>query len=478
MYTYQDFIKAKQKGGVERFIVDAIGAHKGTRRYIEAVNAEEYYKHRNVTISKYQKFLHKITGEKIVDQFSPNYKCKNAFFPYFIKQEVNGLLGNGVTFGKKDTKAKLGKKIDNMLQRAGKYALIEGTSFGFWNLDHLEVFKLTEFVPLWDEDDGALKAGVRFWQIAPDKPLRATLYEIDGYTEYIKRSGEEMKAMKPKRAYIIKAKKTQAFGTEIYDFENYPSFPIIPCYGNDIHESELEGHREKIDCYDLIENGFANNIDTASQIYWLFKNAGGMSDVDIVTVLERIKTMNAAAIDDSAGNGATVEPHTVEVPTAARETLLKRLRDGLFDDFMALDVKNIASGATTATQIQAAYEPMNQKLDDFEYCMNDFVGGILELSGIDDEPTFQRSMMMNQTEQTTMILAAAQYLDDETILKHLPFLSVDEVDGIMKAKAKEEANRFDEVNDGEMDGEETSGNGQGDKQDVQTGAPEDTEGMG
>ena len=477
MYTYQDFIKAKQKGGVERFIVDAIGAHKGTRRYIEAVDAEEYYKKRNVTIQRYQKFLTKITGEKIVDQFSPNYKCKNAFFPYFIKQEVNGLLGNGVTFGKKDTKAKLGKKIDNMLQRAGKYALIEGTSFGFWNLDHLEVFKLTEFVPLWDEDDGALKAGIRFWQIAPDKPLRATLYEMDGYTEYIKKSGEEMKAMKPKRAYIIKAKKTQAFGTEIYDFENYPDFPIIPCYGNDIHESELKGHREKIDCYDLIESGFANDTDTASQIYWLFKNTGGMDDEDVVNALEKIHTLKAAVVD-SATEGASVEPKTVNVPTEARETLLKRLRDGLFEDFMALDTKNIASGAVVTAQIEAAYDPLDRKLDDFEYCMNDFVGGILELNGIDDEPVFNRSKITNQTEQTTMILAAAQYLDDETILKHLPFLSVDEVDGIMKAKAKEEANRFDEVNDGDVDREENSGNGQGDKQDVQTGAPKDTEGMG
>lgn len=478
MYTYQDYLEYKKSGKVESFVESAITQHKGTHAFEIARDAEEYYKRRNVTISQYQKFLHKITGEKIADNFSPNYKTKNGFFPYFITQETQALLGNGVTFGESSTKDNMGKKFDIQVQKAGKFALIEGISFGFWNFDHLEVFKFTEFVPLWDEEDGALKAGIRFWQLDDTKPLRATLYDLDGYTEYIRKKSETIKEMRPKRPYIIKAKYTDAFGTEIYAYENYPTFPIVPCYGSSAHQSELVGRREKIDCYDLIESGFANNIDTASQIYWLFKNAGGMSDVDIVTVLERIKTMNAAAIDDSAGNGATVEPHTVEVPTEARETLLKRLRDGLFDDFMALDVKNIASGATTATQIQAAYEPLNQKLDDFEYCMNEFISGILELNGIDDEPTFQRSMIVNQAEQTTMVLAAAQYLDDETILKHLPFLSVDEVDGILDAKTREEASRYkqmekeleefkaEEVDNGgqgaSVDGREDSGTGEQD----------------
>ena len=71
-----------------------------------------------------------------------------------------------------------------MLQKAGRYALIGGVSFGFWDYDNLKVYKLTEFAPLYDEEDGSLKAGIRFWRLAQNKPLRITLYEIDGYTEY------------------------------------------------------------------------------------------------------------------------------------------------------------------------------------------------------------------------------------------------------------------------------------------------------
>ena len=47
------------------------------------------------------------------------------------------------------------------------------------------------------------------------------------------------------------------------------------------------------------------------------------------------------------------------------------------------------------------------------------------------------------TEETTMVLAAAEYLDTETILNHLPFVSPDEVDKILLSLTKEESERFE-----------------------------------
>lgn len=39
---------------------------------------------------------------------------------------------------------------------------------------------------------------------------------------------------------------------------------------------------------------------------------------------------------------------------------------------------------------------------------------------------------------TDMVLQAAEYLDDETVLRHLPFITVDEVKDILSRKAAEE----------------------------------------
>ena len=63
-----------------------------------------------------------------------------------------------------------------------------------------------------------------------------------------------------------------------------------------------------------------------------------------------------------------------------------------------------------------------------------------------------------------MILAAGQYLDDETILKHLPFLNIDEIDEIMKRKDKEDADRFAALVNAPDDEEQEDEDGAGQSQ--------------
>ena len=72
--------------------------------------------------------------------------------------------------------------------------------------------------------------------------------------------------LKEKRNYILHIATSEIDGTEIYDGENYPTFPIIPLWCNQNHQSELIGIREAIDSYDLIKSGFANDLDQASMI--------------------------------------------------------------------------------------------------------------------------------------------------------------------------------------------------------------------
>jgi hypothetical protein len=132
----------------------------------------------------------------------------------------------------------------------------------------------------------------------------------------------------------------------------------------------------------------------------------------------------------------------MDVPYQATQMVLSDLRDSLYRDAMALDTDKISAGNITATAINAAYENLELKCDGFEYCVTEAIKSLLALVGLDDSPTYHRRKTTNQPEVTNMILAAGQYLDDETILKHLPFLNIDEIDEIMKRKDKEEADRF------------------------------------
>lgn len=406
--------------------------------YQIAVDAEEYDRQRNVTIMRYQKLLYTMSGQAVPDNFTANYKLTSNFFNRFVTQENQYLLGNGVTLENDANKAKLGKDIDQKLQKAGRNALVQGVTFGFWNFDHLQVFKLTEFVPMYDEENGALMAGIRFWQVAADKPLRATLYELDGYTEYIQRDKRALEELQAKRTYRQIVSQSVADGVQIFDGGNYPGFPIVPLWGNQHRQSELVGMRESIDCYDLIKSGFANDLDDASMIYWTLQNSGGMDDVDLAQFVERMKTVKAATMDD----GVTAEAHTFDVPYQSRVAYLERLEHDLYRDAQILNIDSLSAAAKTATEINAAYQPMDNKVDQFEYCVIEFLQDIFAIAGIEDTPTFKRSRIVNQLEQTQMVLMAAQYLDDETILNKLPWLTPEEVQDALERLDKTEQDRF------------------------------------
>lgn len=454
MKTYQDLLSKSSDADKMDFVFEAINEHCSSNEYQIAVDAELYLKQKNTTINKYRKLLYDIKGQAIPDNYTANHKCASNFFRRFVTQENLYLLGNGITFDTDATKDRFGgAKFDYQLMSVGKNALVEGVSFGFYDNGNVHVFKLTEFVPLWDEYDGSLKAGIRFWQIDDTKPLRATLYELDGFTDYVKESGV-VTVTAPKRSYRQIVLSSPADGEEIYNFTNYPSFPIIPCWGNPMHQSELIGIKEQIDCYDLIKSGFANDLDDASMIYWTLENAGGMGDIDLAKFIERMKTLKAAVVDGDMG--AHAEAHTIDVPYQSRETYLTRLENDMYNDYMALNVNQVSAGNITATAINAAYDPMNNKADEFEACIGEFITGLMAVAGVDDTFSFKRSKIANMTEETNMILAAAPYLDDETILRHLPFLSIDEVDGIIKRKAKEELDRYDDIQETEEIQEEST----------------------
>ena len=440
MKTYQDLISiGEDEQDRKAFILSAINTYKGTEQYKTAVDAEMYYKHLNPTIMRFQKIVYDLMGKAVPDIWSANHKIPSRFYFYFITQAVQFLLGNGVSFGEDNTKEKLGKKFDNVIMKAATDAQNGGVSYCFWNVDHLEQFAATEFVPLYDEETGALKAGIRWWQVKTDKPLRATLYELDGYTEYIKKRDEEMQILQPKRSYKQIVAQSEVSGVEIFDGGNYPTFPIVPLY-NINKQSELVGEQGTLDAYDLMASGLVNNVDDANVIYWVIRNAGGMDDVDDQRFIQRLKTLHVAHLEGDE----QVDQHSVNVPFQASETALARLRNQLFDDFMALDTKEIAGGATTATQIRAAYEPLNAKTDMFEYQVTECILGILDLVGIDDEPTYTRSMIINQSESITTLLSAGEYLPKDYITKKVVEIlgDIDQADEIVEQVHGDEMERY------------------------------------
>lgn len=439
MITYEDLLQARtgSEKDVMTLIQSAVAQHKASPAYKWAADATLYDQKRNPTIEGFQRLLYTISGKAVPDNYSPNWKTKTLVFPYFIQQEIGYLLGNGVIFQDSGTKNRLGKTFDREILNAAHDAIVQGTSFVMWNNDKLQHFKFTEFAPLYSEETGALCGGVRWWQLDPDKPTRYTLYEIDGYTEYRKPTDADMEIIREKTPYLLKVRVTD-FGEEIVDGENYGGLPIVPLYADRYHQSRLVGLREAIDCYDFIKSGFANDVDEASVLYWTVTNAGGMTELDFVKFREQLKMTHFASLDDDV----ELQSHATEPPAEAREKALDRLIEDLYRDGMALDVRRIEGANITATQIRYSYEPLDKKTDDLETQVTACIHGILDLLGIDDEPSYERSRITNQYEETQMVMLAAEHLDEETLLSKLPFLTPDDVQECLRRLAEDGYSRF------------------------------------
>ena len=452
MKTYQDLLAC---GDDEKerivFIKSAIADHKRSDIYQTAVDAQLYYQGENPTINRYEKILYDMQGKAHQDMYTANHKIASSFFQFDVRQECSYLLGNGVTFQDNTTPKKLGKNFDLMVIRAGLYALIGGVSFGFWNMDHVEVFKITEFIPLYDEENGALMAGIRFWQIDRDKPLRATLYELDGITEYIQKKDSEMVSIewesnKKKKSYITHTTTAEMDKTVIYDGENYPFFPIVPLKNNEQCKSEIVGKRNTIDALDLACSNMVNGADEGNIIYWALINCGGMDLTDAEKFLYMVKKYHIAFMDN-VDDGARAEPHSIEAPFTGTQATIDMLEKKLYQDFQAFDASAVTAGNQTATAIKASYVPLDLKTDGFEEQVTEFILGILKLAGVEDRPTYTRNQIVNKQEEVQTVLMAAPYTTSEYITRKLLTIlgDADMVEEILKELAAEDLGKFDKI---------------------------------
>lgn len=463
-YTYQDLDAAPDTAS---FVQSAIAAHRSSDAYSTALTADLYDAQRNVTVNDYARTvysLRKVEGGdgktrasavKSEDRTASNHRLASNFFNRLVTQRVQYSLGNGVSFVQPgegsesdEVKEAMGRGFDRRIAEAARLACKHGVSFCYWNLDRVHVYELTELVPLYDAVTGVLRAAIRFWQLDASHPMSVTLYREDGFSNWRARDGELVPLGRdgdPSGEEVVQAYKTETAYVEadgetvIVGEENYGTLPIVPMWASSIKQSCLVGMRAHIDAYDLVKSGFANDVQDCATAYWIVENAMGMTDADLAEFRDRLRLEHIAKVDGTDGAKATM--HTQEVPHASRQALLKELRDGIYEDFGALDVHAVAAGSTN-DHIDAAYQPMDENAADLEYWVGECIEQLVRLAGYEDTPVFTRNRISNQKEQVEMVVQEAQWLDMATILRKLPNIRPDEVAAILASMEGEDIGRF------------------------------------
>lgn len=443
-YTYQDWLNTPEAARVA-LIGKVIDAYKASADFMAAATAEGYFSSDSTAVGskvilQVKKIRHKDDNGKMrssaVTEDVVGNRIRSNFFSRFVTQQNQFLLGNGVTLDDEGTKARLGMGFDKVLEQIGEKALLHGVCWGYWNVDHLEMLpaylnNLSGFVALLDERTSEPGVGVQFWQMDGERPLYVRLFEADGVTECRKDKAGFVETA-PKRAY----KQTwvrDAAGAELVGAENYARLPIVPFYASESKRGELTpAIKSKIDLYDRILSDFGDNLDRANDVYWVLNNFGGTTD-EIYTMLEEIRKLKAVAnLSDGTGSSSTAEPHTIEVPYAARKTALELLEKALHQDYMALDMTALTGGSLTNVAIKVAMTNLSLKADRYEWQAFRFVQGILALVGVEtEEIRFKRQSIVNQSEIVQDIYVMRGDLDIRTALKLNPYIEQDEIDSII-----------------------------------------------
>lgn len=441
MYTYQDFLLTNNK---ENFIEECINYFRTSNQYLMALESRKYYAGENTSILKRLQWFYNSMGIKENDKFKANNQVPNEFYRKIIMQQKSYLLSNGVSM-EDDVKELLSKKLDLKLQKLGSDSLLDGVSYAYCYINNNNFdfanFKGIEFIPLHDEKNNNIMAGIRFYQINANKPMYIELYEIDGMTEYRSKSEGGIELINPKIPYKI-TKKIDILGEEIISQEGWSMLPIIPFYANDLKMPTMTvALKNKLDLYDVIMSDFGNNLEDNNDVYWILKNYQGQ---DIGEFLADYKYYKTVSVDEQGD----AKPHTIDVPYNARETALNILRKEIFESAMALDISVLSGGSLTNVAIKANMADLDLKTDSFEIEALEFMEKLIDLynynynSSIDYNIKFIRRTLINDTETVDNILKFRADIDHKTALRLNPYIDDDEIEDIIEAMEEESIEKY------------------------------------
>lgn len=466
MYTTHTFQDWEETSEADRLplLLDIIRNYKASAEFQHALKAEKYFRAENEAVGrkkllKPQKFVtetveqtsageRKRTRNGVRSVEIDGNRVYSRFFYRVVTQENQHLLGSGVTLGDvgdisgEAVKSMLGVGFDTALQKIGEKALIDGVCWGYWNLDHLEVIEAVRdessgFVALLDEVTSAPKLGVQFWRLAANRPLYVRLFDEDGVTVYRTNDGGELEEYEPYRPYVLHVAR-DTLGEQVISTSNYGVLPVIPLYANPEQRSELDNSLlSKIDAYDRISSDFVDNLDRANDVYWVLNNFGG-NTAEICQMIEQIEKLRVVASVSDGVSSSTAQPHTLEVPYAARQTALTLLEGAIYKDAMALSLDEVTGGGLTNVAIKAAMTNLNLKCDRYEWQCFAFVQAVLKLLRIETESiSFVRQEVVNQSEVVSDIALMRDYIDDETALRLNPYIPREEIDVILERLAQQ-----------------------------------------
>ena len=431
-----------------------------TRKKI--VDANKYYEGENVTVSKLKRMMWSDKHKRMIENtFVANNKISYNKYHDIVSQKVNTLL-NEIPVINNFKDDLFVKNLGYALKQASIKASNGGSAFIYCGYDNnLVVFDTENCIPFYDDENkDIIKAFIRFWDINSfldkSKSTRyVEVYEEDGLTIYKSQNLSEYEIAISKQAYKFKIK-TDIFETQQENIK-LSRIPIVELKNNDNRTNDFTTTiRSKIDMIDILNSGFANNIEDFTEIFWIIKNGAGLTSEELEDFVASINMTKKAILEGDSTNSLDIETKQIEIPVEARTRYTEELKTELIDESGIIDTAQLTGSSLTTTAIKASTMKLRQRVSDFEWFVYVACKSILNLyneynniSNIDYDIEFTKLLIDNDTEIITNAIMVKDTISQRSYLSLLKRANIiNNVDDEIKEMEKEQKDKYtiEEVN--------------------------------
>lgn len=209
----------------------------------------------------------------------------------------------------------------------------------------------------------------------------------------------------------------------------FDEIPFVRFPNNFMHTGDLDKYKGLIDVYDLIYNGFVNDVVDVQQVIVVLTNYGG---TDLAQFMSDLKEAQAIKMNDN-GNGdrSGIDTLTIDIPVEAREKLLTLTQDAIFLHGQGVNPTKLELGNNSGVALKMLYGLLELKASvlesEYRVAFNRLIHLILQAHGKEEEhlsitQVWERSSIQNIDEKATMIAKLADYTSTETIAKNNPLV--------------------------------------------------------
>ena len=466
LFMFIDFINKILQTGASSRMTDKQFVELELNRWINSekrkkmLTGEAYFEGKQAILHR-QRTIIGVDGNKEVVSNLPNNKLVDNQYGKMVKQKANYLLGKPLVFESENNyyEELLKQIFTKDFMRKIKNGTVDGLNGGlFWlyvYVDDKGNLKFQRFpaysvLPFWkDSEHTELDCAVRFYiteayeGTVPTTVEHVEIFTSEGVKRYIRKNTMLIEDVdQPSESYL-----TDTDGNAY----NWLKIPLVAFKFNDTEIPLIQRCKCLQDAYNEVYSDFMNNMqeDSRNSIL-ILKNYDGE---DLGTFRHNLAAYGVVKVKSVDGVEGGVDTLRIEVNAANYESILKALKKSIIENCMGYDAKDDRLGGNAnQMNIKSVYNDIDLEANDteseyqaaFEQLLF-FVDSYFQAIGKGDftkEPvtiTFNRDMIMNESEVIDNLVKLGVKLSNETLVGQVPF--VDDVQKELdRIKSEDETN--------------------------------------